>query len=258
MIEALLINLGLIVGMMTLVWLASLPLRDVSIVDIFWGLGFVVVAAGMLGQVEPWSWPRLVLLGMTAGWGIRLSAYLGWRNWGKPEDFRYQSLRDKVGPAFPLLSMLYVFGLQAVLAWIVSLPVQAGIYGGELSSPVIAGVGVAVWLTGLLFEAVGDFQLARFKGNPENAGKVLDRGLWRYTRHPNYFGDFLVWWGLTLFSLALGAPWWALVGPVLMSWLLMRFSGVPMLESALSERKPGYAEYVRRTSAFFPRPPQSV
>lgn len=252
-------NLALVVGVMTAVWLLSLVLRDVSIVDIFWGLGFVLVAWNTFLHTSGSTLWAGVLLAMTTIWGIRLSGYLTWRNWGKPEDYRYQSLRRRFGKTFPLLSLAIVFLLQALLIWIVSLPIQAGLGNQEPTSGMLwlAITGALLWAIGLSFESIGDFQLARFKADRTSAGKVFDRGLWRYTRHPNYFGDFLVWWGLSCTALSLGAPWWTLAGPVVMSVLLMRVSGVTLLESALRERKPDYQEYIRKTSAFFPRPPLS-
>ncbi|GAB4158644.1 MAG: DUF1295 domain-containing protein [Planctomycetaceae bacterium] len=253
------LNLSLILGLMTMVWLLSLPLRDVSIVDIFWGLGFVVVTWSTLLQTGHWSFWRIILACMATIWGLRLSGYLLWRNWGKGEDYRYQSLRNRFGSGFPVLSLVIVFLFQGALIWIVSLPLQSALSVTE--PPLLMWlmiVGGLFWLMGLLFEAVGDYQLARFKADSSNSGKVLDRGLWRYTRHPNYFGDFLVWWGLGFTSIALGADWWTLIGPVIMSVFLMKISGVTLLESSLKERKPEYQEYIRRTNAFFPGPPKSM
>ena len=195
---------------------------------------------------------------MTSVWGVRLAGYLAWRNHGKGEDFRYRAMRKHWGARFPLVSLVTVFVLQGVLMWVVSLGVQLSQTATEPSVGALAAVGVAVWAVGLFFEAVGDAQLARFKADPANKGAVMDRGLWRYTRHPNYFGDFCVWWGFGLISLAAPWGWLALLGPVLMSVLLLRVSGVAMLEKTIGSRRPGYAEYVRRTSAFFPRPPKKA
>jgi steroid 5-alpha reductase family enzyme len=175
---------------------------------------------------------------------------------GKGEDARYRQMREYFGPRFWLLSLPVVFWLQAVLTIVVSLP----LVGGQFSSRSfwwLDGAGALVWLVGLLFESIGDWQLSRFKANPANRGKVLDQGLWRYTRHPNYFGDFLVWWGLFLVAAA-GGAWWTVVGPLVMSWLLIRVSGVTLLEKTITSRRPGYAEYQRRTSAFFPLPPRNA
>ena len=255
----LLSNLAVVVGLMTAIWLLSLILRDVTIVDSFWGLGFVVIVWNTLLRSDEWTQWAVLLATMTTIWGIRLAGYLWWRNWGKPEDYRYQSLRKRFGSSFPLLSLAIVFLLQAALIWVVSLPLQTSLLneGRTLAMPWLAIVGIVLWAIGLLFETVGDIQLARFKADQANEGKVLDRGLWRYTRHPNYFGDFVVWWGLSMNAMALGAPLWTLIGPLVMSVLLMRVSGVTLLEAAMRERKLGYREYVHKTSAFFPRPPLS-
>ena len=258
----LLITNGLIIaGLMLTAWLLSLPLRDVSIVDILWGAGFAVVAwasirqAGGTGAITEPIGPWLIV-GLTTLWGLRLSAYLAWRNHGRPEDRRYAAMRQKWGRAFPAVSLCTVFGLQGAVMWIVSLPVQLGTSANAAPQVWLVAAGVCVWCVGMLFETVGDWQLARFRADPANAGAVCDRGLWRYTRHPNYFGDFCVWWGLFLAGVGCGAPWWTIIGPIVMSVLLMAVSGVTLLESDLQQRKPAYADYMRRTNAFFPGPPQ--
>jgi steroid 5-alpha reductase family enzyme len=238
-------------------WLASLPLRNVSLVDSLWSLMFVVAALAYAGARD---WPldprSLLLLGLLALWALRLSLYITWRNHGANEDYRYRQIRARNQPNFALKSLYLVFGLQAVLAWVISLPLLAG-----LSSPAPLGwldaAGVLLWAVGFLFEAGGDWQLARFKADPANAGRVMDRGFWRYTRHPNYFGDFCVWWGFYLIAVSAGG-WWSVAGPLLMSVLLLKVSGVALLERDIGARRPGYAEYVRRTSAFFPRPPHAA
>jgi steroid 5-alpha reductase family enzyme len=187
-------------------------------------------------------------------WALRLAVYITARNWGHGEDPRYQAIRRRNDPGFAVKSLWLVFGLQALLAWVISLPLL-----GAILSPApqhlnaLDYLGAAIWSVGLFFETVGDWQLARFKKDPANQGQVMDRGLWRYTRHPNYFGDFCVWWGFYLIALA-GGAWWSIVGPIVMSTLLLRVSGVTLLEKDIGKRRPGYAEYVARTSAFFPRP----
>lgn len=253
----LLTNAGVIAVLMAALWGFSLVLRDASIVDPFWGLGFAVVAWTSAVAAGSLDTEGAVLVALTTVWGLRLAAYLSWRNLGKGEDFRYRAMRKRWGERFPFVSLGTVFLLQGALMWVVSLPVQLGQDPGPGEKlEWLAGAGIAAWVVGLFFESVGDVQLARFKTDAANEGRVLDTGLWRYTRHPNYFGDFCVWWGLFLVALALGAPWWTAAGPLLMSVLLMRVSGVTLLERSLSRRKPGYEDYVRRTSAFFPRPPQ--
>jgi steroid 5-alpha reductase family enzyme len=243
--------------MMVIVWLLSLILRDASIVDLVWGLGFVLVAWTVFITVPGESVTRWLLVGLTSLWGLRLSVYLARRNLGNPEDFRYQQMRSR-RPWFPLTSLYVVFGLQGLVMWVVSLPLQVSIATSQSGWSWLHFVGAAVWATGVSFEAVGDWQLAKFKTNPENAGQVLDTGLWRFTRHPNYFGDFLVWWGLYLVALAQSDAWWTAIGPIVMSIFLMRISGVTLLEKTLRETKPAYAAYVSKTNAFFPAPPKRL
>jgi steroid 5-alpha reductase family enzyme len=237
-------------------WIVSLPIRNVSIIDIVWGVAFVVAAtvAAIAGDAGD---PRRTLLVVLVGvWGLRLAGYLAWRNIGKGEDPRYAAMRAKRPTTFATRSLVTVFLLQGVLAWIVSLPVQLALVRGDGDLGVLAVLGIALWCVGLFFEAVGDTQLARFKADPANKGIVMDRGLWRYTRHPNYFGDFCVWWGLFLVCAEVGQAWYGIVGPIVMTVLLTRVSGVPLLEKSMSSRRAGYDEYVRRTSSFFPRPPR--
>jgi len=236
-----------------LLWLLSLRLRDVSIVDIYWGLGFAQIAiiACALGGGLPWR--RLLVTGLTVAWGVRLAGYLLWRNAGHGEDARYQAMRRRQGERFWLVSLYQVFGLQAALMWIVSLPVQVaqlGSAGDHLTR--LDAAGALLWALGVTVESAGDLQLARFKADPANRGKVLDAGLWRYTRHPNYFGDACVWWGLYLIALATPHGGWTIIGPVLMTVFLVRVSGVALLERKLTRTRPDYAAYIQRTSAFVP------
>lgn len=253
-------TLGLTAGVFFVLWLASLRLRNASIVDVWWGPGFALISLATFVLTPEGALPRrLLVTALTAIWGFRLGAYLLWRNAGRGEDFRYVAMRKHWGARFPLVSLGTVFGLQAVLMWIVSLPLQVA---QRAAIPPALGpwdaAGAALWTIGMLFEAVGDAQLARFKADPASAGRVLDRGLWRYTRHPNYFGDCCVWWGLWLIACAVPGGFATLVGPLVMTVLLRRVSGVPMLERTIGKRRPGYAEYVRRTSPFVPWPPRSA
>jgi steroid 5-alpha reductase family enzyme len=235
-------------------WVISLWRRNVAIVDSLWSLMFVL-AAFTYAHAASRTGPRSVLtLVLVTVWALRLSLYITWRNWGHGEDRRYQAIRARNEPHFAIKSLYLVFGLQALLAWVISLPLLGAVLNpGPLGW--LDGMGAALWLVGLSFEAVGDWQLARFKAIQANRGKVMDQGLWRLTRHPNYFGDFCIWWGLYLVALAAGA-WWSIAGPLLMSALLMRVSGVPLLERDIGERRPQYAEYVRRTNGFFPGAPK--
>jgi len=237
------------------VWAASVVRRDASLVDRFWGLGFVVLAWWYVVSAGA---PGLLAAGLASAWGLRLSGYITWRNRGKGEDRRYAVMRERHGRGFALRSLFTVFLLQALLLWVIAFPLFAAARGetiGGGAGAALATAGAAVWLVGFAFESAGDFQLARFKRDPTNRGRVLDRGLWRYTRHPNYFGDILVWWGLYLVACAHGG-WWTVFAPVLMTVFLARVSGVTLLERQLRESKPGYADYVRRTSALVPWPPR--
>jgi len=241
-------------GVMIVTWLISLPARDASLADIAWGLVFVSVAWAVYAAGERSSASLLVAI-LVSVWGLRLSGYLAWRNLGHGEDRRYQAMRAKRPQSFWLWSLVGVFCLQAAIGWFVALPVQSL---GAASDPasVLSWIGVAGFMIGIIFEAVGDAQLAAFKRDPANAGKVMDRGLWRFTRHPNYFGDAVVWWSLWLVAVGAGAAWWTFVGPALMTLFLVRVSGAALLESDIAERRPEYASYIERTSSFVPWPPK--
>jgi len=233
-------------------WAASVWLRDVSVVDIAWGwlvAAPAIVAAAFLPH-GPRAWTALAI---AVVWAARLSLYITWRHRGQGEDRRYQAIRARNEPYFEWKSLYLVFGLQACLALVVSTPLVASIVSPRPWGTTDT-LAAALALFGLAFEALADAQLARFKSEPANRGKVMDQGLWRYSRHPNYFGEFCLWWGLGAMALAAGG-WWALVSPVLMSVLLLRVSGVTLLESDLRARRPAYQDYVRRTSAFVPRRP---
>ena len=237
-------------------WVISVALKNASIVDIVWGLGFVVVAWVVRARLDANHARQWLLVGMTSIWGLRLAGYLFWRNHGRGEDFRYRAMRKHYGARFPLISLVTVFVLQGVLMWVVSLPVQLGQVRRSPDLGVLAWLGVVAWAIGLGFEAIGDAQLARFKKNPAGAGTVMDRGLWRYTRHPNYFGDACVWWGIALVAAETGLGAIGLIGAVVMTILLVRVSGVALLEKSLVKRRAGYADYIARTSSFIPRPPR--
>lgn len=241
--------------LMASLWLASLWLRDASIVDPFWGPGFALVAWVALCLADGHPARQWLLVGMATAWGLRLGGYLAWRNVGKGEDFRYRKMREHWGDAFPWVSLFTVFTLQGVLMWLISLPLQLGQVADEPAwLGGLAVAGALLWLVGLLFETVGDWQMARFKADPANEGLVMDRGLWAWTRHPNYFGDALVWWGIGLVAAGAPAARWTLFSPALMTFLLLKVSGVALLEKDIAERRPGYREYAERTSAFFPWP----
>ena len=247
------IGLAAVTAYMTVLWLASLALRNASIVDIFWGLGFVFITVVYLIGGDGWGGRQALALGLVAVWGLRLSGYILWRNLGKGEDFRYQKMREAVGDRFWWQSYLQVFLLQSVLLWVISAPLLAAEHNIEPDHIVLTdALGVLVWAVGVFFEAVGDWQLARFKADPANQGRVMQYGLWRYTRHPNYFGDATVWWGYYLIAAGTTDGWLTAFGPAIMTVLLMRVSGVALLERSLKRDKPEYADYISRTSAFIP------
>jgi steroid 5-alpha reductase family enzyme len=247
-------GLGVVVLAAVLTWIAATVKGDVSIVDSLWSVLFILLALTFAQGAGAWSSRTQLLVPLVVIWGLRLSIYIAWRNHGHGEDRRYQAIRRRNQPNFAFKSLYLVFILQALLAWIISLPLLGSILSEHSLAP-LDYLGALLWLVGLSFEAGGDWQLARFKANPANEGRVMDRGFWRLTRHPNYFGDFCVWWGFYLMALSAGA-WWSFAGPLLMSVLLMRVSGVVLLEKDIGTRRPEYADYVRRTSAFFPRPPK--
>lgn len=243
------------------VWALSVYLRNVSIVDSVWSLLFVLLAATYASHAAAPTPRALLTLVLVTVWALRLAGYITWRNWGEGEDRRYQAIRARNQPGFAWKSLYLVFLLQALLAWVISLPLAGVLLTSDRPLQVehalgpLDALGVALWLLGFAFEAGGDWQLARFKARPTNRGRVMDRGFWRYTRHPNYFGDFAIWWGFYAVAAAAGA-WWSFPGPLLMSVLLMRVSGVTLLEQDITERRPQYADYQRRTNAFFPGPPK--
>jgi len=242
--------------LMVATWLVSVAIKDASIVDISWGLGFATVATVLWIADDSKSNLDTLLWLMTLLWGLRLCLYLARRNLGHGEDYRYVAMRKRWGPAFPLISFLTVYTLQGTLMWVVSLPVQLS-HRAEGSIGVLAVIGAVLWVVGLYFEVVGDIQLTRFKADPANQGKVLDTGLWRYTRHPNYFGDACVWWGIAIVACSVSVGVWGLIGAAVMNVLLLKVSGVALLERSLVRRKPEYQAYIDRTSAFIPRPPKS-
>lgn len=240
------------------VWILSVLAGKASYVDVFWGLGFIVTALNSIPFLAPSDARTVLLLGLTVVWGLRLSLYVAWRNWGEPEDRRYADMRNHHGAKFWWVSLFTVFLLQSVLLGIVSLPIQIGMLKADPSPlRLLDFLGVGLWSVGMFFETVGDIQLARFKADPAHHGKVMDRGLWRYTRHPNYFGECCVWWGIYLVAASGGAAW-TIVSPVLMTFLLLRVSGVSLLENTIGERRPDYAAYQRRTSAFVPWLPKPM
>jgi steroid 5-alpha reductase family enzyme len=207
---------------------------------------------------RPWTGRTLLLGVLAASWGLRLSVYLLWRNWGHGEDRRYQAMRLRHGECFWWQSLFIVFWLQAAILWFISLPVQVTAAAGNLVPlGLIDAMGAGVFTFGFVFEVAGDWQLARFKSNPANRGRVMDQGLWRYTRHPNYFGDACVWWGIYIIALA-GGAWWTILSPLAMTTLLLKVSGVSLLEQTIIERRPDYVAYQASTNAFIPGPRRRI
>jgi steroid 5-alpha reductase family enzyme len=235
-------------------WAVGSARSNVGLVDIAWSLFFAAAVATLAATAVDWHERALLVAALVALWSLRLAAYLAWRNWNAPEDHRYRAIREHNQPGFVWKSLVLVFGLQALLAWLIAAPLVVAMRGG-VDEPLgwVDTTGATLAMFGIAFEAVADAQLARFKADPRNAGRVLDSGLWRYTRHPNYFGEFCVWWGFYLVALAAGGAW-TVFSPLLMSVLLLRVSGVALLEKDIGERRPAYREYVARTNAFFPGP----
>lgn len=242
-----------------LLWLVSVARRDASVVDPFWGPGFVIIATTAYLVGEGFEPRRLLVVAMVAIWGLRLGLHLLTRNLHEGEDRRYRAMRDHWGASFWWVSLGTVFLLQGVLMWIISMPIQvvAAASGPPAFTPGDA-LGATLWAIGMFFETVGDWQLRRFKADPTNKGKVFDRGLWAYTRHPNYFGDAMVWWGVFTVATSVPGGWWTVFGPVLMTFFLVSVSGVAMLERDIAERRPEYRAYIERTSAFIPWPPRQT
>jgi steroid 5-alpha reductase family enzyme len=254
-------NAAVCVVLFATLWVVCMRLKDVTMVDAFWALGMVTLAVSTYLQSTGAPPRKLLLLVLCALWGLRLGGYLLWRWRDHGPDRRYVNLLGKAqaknGWSFGKASLRLVFAVQAPLLFIVCLPVQLGQIAGQPAQlGPLAYAGAALAILGVLFESVGDFQLTRFRKNPANAGQVLSTGLWRYTRHPNYFGDACVWWGLYLIACETTIGIWALPGPVLLTWTLMKWSGAPTLEYRLRKTRPDYVRYIETTSGFVPWPPK--
>lgn len=236
-------------------WLASVARRDASLVDRFWS-GLIGAAALAYAVALPAAGARAAWMGaLLLAWALRLAIYITRRNWGHGEDRRYQAIRARNQPHFALKSLVLVFALQAVIAWIVAMPFLAG-FAGAAPLGLLDAAGIALAASGIVFEAVADAQMSRFKADPAHRGQVMDRGLWAWSRHPNYFGEACAWWGFWLLACAAGG-WWTVVSPLVMTFLLLKVSGVVLLEKDIGERRPAYRDYVARTPAFIPRPPRA-
>jgi steroid 5-alpha reductase family enzyme len=252
-----LINLLAVVLMMLCGWIVSVQKQNVTVVDSLWGIGFVLIAWLTLFQLDATGARALLITCLTTLWGFRLALYLTWRNYGKGEDPRYGQWRKTSGQRFWITSLFKVFLLQALFLWAIALVIQAGQGGGgSRHLGWLDGMGALIWLAGFVFEAVGDWQLARFKADPANRDRVMDRGLWRYTRHPNYFGESLIWWGLFLIALSDPANWWTIISPVIITAVLLKMTGIPLTERLIVQNRPGYGDYIKQTPAFFPWAPK--
>jgi len=248
-------GLGVIVVIALITWLISVLCKDVSIVDRVWPIFMLAAGLAYACNLDTNSARAIIVLVLAATWALRLSGYITWRNWGGEEDRRYQEIRARNEPNFAFKSLYLIFALQAVLAWIIASPLLVAVAG---QSPLgwLDAIGMTLATFGIIFEGIADTQMARFKADPENKGVVMDRGLWRYTRHPNYFGESCTWWGFFLVALAAGGVngAWTIVSPALLTLLLLKVSGVSLLEKDIGERRPGYREYILRTNAFLPGP----
>ena len=246
-------NFTAVVAMMIIGWIISLKYRNVTIVDSLWGLGFVLIAWITFFLSDGYTGRKTLIAVLVTVWGVRLSLYLSRRNWGAGEDSRYGEWRKNSGERFWVVSLFKVFLLQAIFLWFIALVLQYGQLSPTPNQFVwLDMLGVSIWLIGFFFEAVGDWQLARFKANPASKGRVMDQGLWAYTRHPNYFGEFLIWWGFFLIALSTPKGWLTVISPLIISAVLLKMTGVPLTENTIVKTRPGYRSYINRTSAFVP------
>ena len=246
-------NFAALLTMMFIGWLISLVFNNVTVVDTLWGLGFVLVAWITFFLADGYPARKWLISVLTTLWGLRLAAHLSWRNWGAGEDPRYVSWRKAAGDRFWLVSLFKVFLLQAVFLWVISLALQIGQLAplpDHLTG--LDYLGLSVWLLGFFFESVSDFQLARFKADSRNEGQVMKQGLWAYSRHPNYFGESLIWWGIFLIALATPNSWWTVMSPIVITTVLLKMTGIPLMEKSIADQRPGYIEYIKSTNAFFP------
>ena len=262
----LVINAGVLLAAILMLWAYSVRIRDVSFIDAFWPFGMVLLAWICWAQSIAPGARSYLLLGLTTLWGLRLAWHL-WTRWrAQGEDPRYAKIIGNIvakkGWSWSKIALLSVFLTQAPLLFITCLPAQLGIWasdGGRTVLGPLAALGAVIALIGITFESIGDWQLDRFCANPANKGKVLDTGLWRYTRHPNYFGDACTWWGIWLVAAETCQPGWiSIIGPIFLTFTLTKWSGKPLLERGMKKTRPEYADYVARTSGFFPWPPKKI
>jgi len=249
----LIVNFLAVLGMMLVGWGISLINRNVTIVDSLWGLGFVLIAWLTFGMTDGFVGRRLLITLLVTAWGLRLIIHLSIRNWGNGEDPRYAAWRKESGDRFWLVSLIKVFILQSIFLWIIALALQWGQIATQPTTLTwLDYSGLGLWTVGFFFEAVGDWQLARFKADPDQRGKVMNTGLWAYSRHPNYFGESLVWWGVFLIALATGHGWWTVISPLVITTVLLKMTGVSLMEKTIVHTRPGYREYIQQTNSFIP------
>lgn len=244
-LESLLVMMSL--GLLT--WLASLVIKDVSTVDSLWSLMFLAAGIYVFSANSAPSLLNWLILVLLAVWALRLSIFLTVRNWGEPEDRRYQQIRANNSPNFEIKSLFIVFWLQAIIAWVVFSGLLPGLYEAK-ALHWLDMVAIVLWLIGFLFETLADWQLYHFRKTAK-PGEVLSTGLWRYTRHPNYFGESLIWWAFFLMTVTQGY-WWVIAAPIVMTLLLLKVSGVGLMEQGITSRRPAYQDYIDRTNAFIP------
>ena len=252
LINILPVTLGTVMALMLAAWLVSVQKGKACLADSFWGPGFILVAwvTCLVGPGTPRSYLTAVLITL---WGFRLALHISLRNWEKPEDRRYQSMRDHHGPKFWWISLFSVFLLQGFILWVISLAPQIAQASPQPAALTwLDAVGILIWTAGMTIESVADYQMQKFRNNPDNREKVMDRRLWAWTRHPNYFGESLIWWGIFCMALAVPGGWITIISPLLITFLLLKVSGVAMLEKDIGSRRPGYEEYKNRVNAFFP------
>lgn len=261
LIQILAVNLAISALLFIILWRVSVRIHDPSFIDSWWALGVVVLAWSTFLQAPNPGAHTLALLALATIWGLRLGLYLLWRWQSHGHDRRYEKLaqraKEKHGMSFSQFALRWVFGPQMLLQFIMALPAQLGQIAPPPAFGLLAQIGLLLAAFGIIYEAIADAQLARFKADPANAGKVMDQGVWRTSRHPNYFGELCAWWGM--YAIACETPYgaWSLPGPLLLTFLLTRVSGAPTTEPHLQRTRPDYEAYKKRTSAFIPLPPKA-
>jgi len=257
MTRILLTQLAVIAIYMTVWYLVARALSRFDVADIAWGPGFIISVLTAAVAVSERLNPRAYLvMALVIVWGTRLPLHVYLRNRGKPEDARYRSWRQEWGKNAHIRAFFQIFMLQGLLLLVISLPITSVMMAGSSAFTLLDAAGLFIWAMGFLFEAIGDWQLLRFKKDPAHKGRIIKAGLWRFSRHPNYFGEVTLWWGMYLIALSSGASWPVIIGPLTITFLILKVSGIPMLEKKY-EGNPEFEAYRRQTSAFFPLPPKS-